>query len=116
MDALERARDHIGHDHVIVMMGDDIYDAADINSLCEDARNSRWSMLFHSGLDDSFTYTGGCVINERIFDIPAVPIKDGSETGLPQTLAAASIKFDIPVQMRLTRTWRKMNKPEDLAN
>jgi hypothetical protein len=68
------------------------------------------------GLDDTFTYTGACVINKRFNEIPLVAIKDGSEAGLPQTLAVAAMKFGINTQLRFTQTWRKMNKPEDLES
>lgn len=113
-DAISRAIPLLGDEYALVVMGDDIYDSSDLSILASDAAAKHWSMLFHMGLDDTFTYTGACVIDKRFNEIPLVAIKDGSETGLPQTLAVAAMKFGVDVRLRFTQTWRKMNKPEDL--
>jgi dTDP-glucose pyrophosphorylase len=113
-DAISRAIPLLGDEYALVVMGDDIYDSSDLSILANDAAAQHWSMLFHMGLDDTFTYTGACVIDKRFSEIPLVAIKNGSETGLPQTLAMAAMKFGVDVRLRFTQTWRKMNKPEDL--
>jgi dTDP-glucose pyrophosphorylase len=113
-DALYQCHDFAGNDHVMVLMGDDIYSAKDMADLADDIDKQAWSMLFHMGLDDTFTYTGACVIGPGIFSIPPVAIKDGTEFGLPQTIATLAMDHGQHVRIRFTKDWKKMNKPEDL--
>lgn len=135
-DALYKARDVL-KDRFIVMMGDDIYDARDIQA----ALKHEWALVVQTvagrsvggrvvyddelhivEIAEGVSETGGSistnlfVLDTRLFQHPMVPkAPDSSEMGLPQTVLAASKAFSIPVSVIEAQTWIQVSNPEDVA-
>lgn len=118
----------------LVGNGDDLYTGADMSRLVaagqpallaaevSDAR--RVGTLredppgFLAGIEAPGTHDTGLVaaglyfLDRRIFEYEPAPIKDGTEFGLPQTIA--EMARDIPVKLVRTEQWRSITTPEDL--
>lgn len=137
MDALLQAKEHLT-EKFLVMMGDDIYSAEDIQAvLAHD-----WALLVQRvpdtraggkviyGVDErvidiieSGGHAGGegaintnmWVLDPRIFTFPPVPKAiDSTELGLPQTVIAASKVSGIPLDIVEATRWIQITNPDDL--
>lgn len=135
-DALWRAKDVL-HERFIVLMGDDIYAAEDIEAcLAEEG----WVMLVthiasaRAGgaisvrderivdvaegehAEGSMLGTNLYVLDTRVFQYPMIPKAPGSEEfGLPQTVVAASVQSGIPFKSVRATRWIQITTPEDIA-
>lgn len=134
-DALNCAKEFIGNEPFLVLMGDDIYQDSDIQELIsyewavllydsENPSNEGKCMLDEEGnlkeiIDDgkgripqNLVYTGACVLQSEYFSwIPeAVPF--AKEVGIPQTLAAHA--HEKKIKAVITKKWHKINTPEEL--
>jgi NDP-sugar pyrophosphorylase family protein len=122
-DALLAARQSL-KDNFLVLSGDDIYDQRDLEDLISsapitllgaEAKTSRGILLMHvtadgyviglrkeiEGGERAFLNTGAYLLDERIFGMRPVSIKDGLEYGLPQTLLASGEK----IALKVARLW-----------
>jgi bifunctional UDP-N-acetylglucosamine pyrophosphorylase/glucosamine-1-phosphate N-acetyltransferase len=57
--------------------------------------------------------TGACLLDTGFFDYPLVPIRDGKEFGLPQTVVTMS--KERPVHVVRASFWMPVGKPEELT-
>lgn len=131
--ALYICRDFLGK-KFLVMMGDDIYSKEDI----EKCLKNDWAILTQemeggvSGgaikLDENknlkliqegfhqekkvLVNTGLYVLQKEFFDYDLVPIKDGKEFGLPQTLV--KVAQDYPVKVEKASFWLQVGDLEQL--
>ncbi len=135
--ALLLARPYL-KERFLVMMGDDIYDKADIEAclacpdwalLLEDMENMSMGgkMLInekgevigieegdHRGTPGLFN-TNMAVLDHRIFEYPMVPKAPGShEFGLPHNMVNASLLSGIPIHAVMSTFWVQVTAPEDL--
>jgi NDP-sugar pyrophosphorylase family protein len=132
-NALHECRD-ILNNRFMVMMGDDIYSASDMNkSLTQDQCMlvSEISGKYLGGrivtdeagnLSDiqegvhnrkqSLVNTGLYVLTDKFFKYPLVKLKDKEEFGLPQTLVEVS--RDYPVKIIKATKWLQINSIEGL--
>lgn len=115
----------------LVMNGDDLYLPDDIANLCgndlgvlakrtEDA--GRFGALatddegfltaIVEGGESGMINAGAYVMDRRFFDYDLVPIKDGAEFGLPQTLV--SMAAEHPVRIVEASEWLPIGYPEDV--
>lgn len=122
-------------DEFLVMMGDDLYHQDDIQKMLrhelallayEAEDPSQFGILLrdekgnltqikerpHSN-ETHFVNTGLYKLNKKFFDYPLVPVYDGSEYGLPQTLL--SMSRDYPVAVEKATDWQPLGKYEDIA-
>ncbi|MFA5358735.1 MAG: sugar phosphate nucleotidyltransferase [Patescibacteria group bacterium] len=134
--ALSLCRD-ILHDRFLVLMGDDIYSAADIprcleyeqsilakEVTAEEKRNYGAFEINDKGdligitekelpTGDKFLVnTGLYVLDMTFFDYDLVSIKDGKEFGLPQTLV--NVAKDHPIRIVKTDYWLPIGYPDDI--
>jgi UDP-N-acetylglucosamine diphosphorylase / glucose-1-phosphate thymidylyltransferase / UDP-N-acetylgalactosamine diphosphorylase / glucosamine-1-phosphate N-acetyltransferase / galactosamine-1-phosphate N-acetyltransferase len=120
--------------HFLVLNGDCLYDTASLEKLASRdlailaARTSepgKYSVLGTGGTKrlqkisepmlveaGAMISAGAYALDERFFDEPLVPIKDGEEFGLPQTLAAMAQYY--PVAIIEADEWFHIGTPEDL--
>lgn len=136
--ALWRAKDLL-RGRFLVMNGDDIYAQEDIQA-CTSAES--WAVLCerrelrekgkvilvddgtvldiqegHYGNEIGLINTSFFALDTRFFDIDLVPKASGSsEFGLPQTVIAASRRFNIPLFAIQTEKWIEITSPEDLMH
>ncbi len=133
-DALSLCRPYLD-ERFLVMNGDDLYAAPDIAALaghrlailakaCEVPgrygafRTDAVGRLIDI-IEGGQVPAGGLVnaglyaLDRRFFDYPLVPIKDGKEFGLPQTLV--SMAQDHPIAVVPASFWLPIGYPEDLA-
>lgn len=117
----------------LVVMGDDLYQKADLEKMlgydlavlaCEMEDSSQFGVLEidsegklvkivekpHNP-EDKLVNTGAYVLNEHFFEYPLVPISE-KEFGLPQTLIQMRDKYDIAVER--TKVWFPIGTPEAL--
>jgi bifunctional UDP-N-acetylglucosamine pyrophosphorylase/glucosamine-1-phosphate N-acetyltransferase len=136
-DALWRAKDMLTNEF-IVMYADDLHPRRDVMNCL----GKGWAMCVKK-LDDlgsaadirvdennniteiveADTHGGGpglanvglYVLDKRIFDIEPVLVTGRTELGLPQTMLAASKKFNIPITTVEATDWITVSTPEDLV-
>ncbi len=135
MDALLAARALL-HDTFLVMNGDDIHVKEDLVkcvlhewalAVCEsDDVRSASSVQIHEGeitdIVEADRHGGGAglagvgvyVLDGRVFDVEPVVLQGRSETGLPQTMLAASRKFGIPISAVSVGFPLHFTTPDDL--
>lgn len=133
-DALWQAQ-NILTDRFMVMMGDDLYSAEDINSCLKHP----WSILVKEvpflqrggriildqdnhlidiiecqehNLPNGLVNAGLYVLNKEIFNYPLVKIPNVEEYGLPQTLIQAT--KDVDIKIVKSKEWIEMTSPEDI--
>jgi len=136
MDALLQAKQHLTG-KFLVMMGDDIYATEDVRACL----SREWALLAahvpdvsvggtlvtrdgvleeireHSHGGSGLVSTNLFVLDTRLFNQNPVPKAAGStETGLPQTVLAASKKQHIPLSIIETTRWIQISSPADLIN
>lgn len=122
----------------IVMMGDDLYGAEDVERACStpdwvmvieetESMASGGKVIVEHGLvtdieEGDHRGTAGnmntnlLVLDERIFAHPMVPKAAGSdEYGLPQTVLVAAKAEGIPLHAVPATSWIQITAPEDLA-
>ncbi len=119
----------------IVMNGDDLYASQDVATvashdlavLANETRVAGRYGAFKTDADGRVTdiieggevQPGGLVnaglyaLDTRFFDYPLVPIRDGAEFGLPQTLV--TVAKDHPVNVVRATFWMPIGYPEDLV-
>lgn len=122
------------HDRFLVMNGDDLYDAQDIKRAMdheyaivahETEEQGRFGTLIadeHGNLagiakeeghrPGSLVNTGIYAMDHRFFDYELMPLKNGVEFGLPQTLV--SMSKDTPIRILKSTFWLPIGFPEDL--
>ncbi len=123
------------HGKFIVMNGDDLYAARDVEAVAahdlavlahETQTPGRYGAFKTDTegkvvdiIEGGEVQPGGLVnaglyaLDERFFDYPLVPIRDGAEFGLPQTLV--TVTKDHPVTVVRASFWMPIGYPEDLA-
>jgi len=130
--ALHECR-HLLQGRFLAMNGDDIYDAADMARMSVEASAvlayrltgpNRFGILDTDregnlkGIVEDGNTAGGLIntgmyaLEPDFFDYPLVPIKGGTEFGLPQTLA--QVAQDRPVRVLVAGFWVPLGYPEDL--
>jgi bifunctional UDP-N-acetylglucosamine pyrophosphorylase/glucosamine-1-phosphate N-acetyltransferase len=119
----------------LVLNGDDLYAGADLAELAARdlailAKPSEVSGRFGALRTDahgrlleiaensdepagSLVNTGAYALDQRFFDYPLAPIRNGREFGLPQTLVR--VAADHPVEIVQAGFWVPIGYPEDLA-
>jgi len=133
--ALSLCEQHI-RGRFIVLMGDDMYGEDDMQNCLE----HDWAWLvkkvhgkFTGGkivyddsgnvvaveegthdADSGYVGTNLFVLGTEYFNYPMVPIKDGKEFGLPQTVALAAADF--PIKMIEANNWQQVTDMEDLKH
>ncbi|QSH39546.1 NTP transferase domain-containing protein [Candidatus Kaiserbacteria bacterium] len=131
--ALSLCQKHL-HGRFIVLMGDDVYGKDDIKNCLQ----YDWAWLvkkvrgkFTGGriiydsdgnvtsvtegkhnVKDGFVGTNLFVLGMEYFNYQMVPIKDGKEYGLPQTVALAA--EDFPIKMVEAKNWEQISDMNDL--
>ncbi|HTM69192.1 MAG TPA: nucleotidyltransferase family protein [Candidatus Binatia bacterium] len=132
-DALARCRPLLNA-KFLVMNGDDLYGASDIAAACErdlailakrtevpgrygafrtDANGNMIDIIEGAEIEAGGLVNAGLyVLDERFFRYPLVPIKDGAEFGLPQTLV--TMAKDHPIAILKAGFWLPIGYPEDL--
>lgn len=137
-DALLRSRDSLNDSPFLVVNGDDLYQKTDLETLVSSdafamlakhvSRPNRCSHLeTESGhlsriipknelpdekaLSHTFTYTGACFLDRRIFDLQPTQISSG-EFSLPHTIET-HLKT-IPVTMIKASFWMPVGTPDEL--
>lgn len=122
------------HERFLVMNGDDLYDAQDIEramaheyavvaheteepgrfgALIADERGNLAGIAKEDGRrPGSLVNTGIYAMDHRFFDYELVPLKNGVEFGLPQTLV--SMSKDVPIRILKSTFWLPIGFPEDL--
>lgn len=135
--ALWRAKD-ILTDRFIVMMGDDLYSAQDIEAVrtAKDWAMAVWKtdeikggivqvddrhhitrIIEGSKSGEGFAGTNLFGLDTRIFQYPMIPKAAGSpEYGLPQTIVAAAEQSGIPFTAIEATDWIQITSPEDIAS
>lgn len=133
--ALWRARDML-EDRFLVMMGDDIYAAADVEACI--AKRDAWAMLVQktehiaggavtidgkhritSIIENStgagYAGTNLFALDTRLFEYDMIPKAEGSgEYGLPQTVVAASKESHVPFFAVPATQWIQITSPGDI--
>ncbi len=127
--SLWQARDHL-NEKFIVMTGDDLYSSSDLQECLKhdlsglvyklDKAQSGGKVVTKGdfitdiveGSNDvgSTIATGLYVLNPKIFNLKLVPIKNGEEFGLPQTI----IQSKKPIKAVYATNWHQVTSPEDL--
>jgi len=132
-DALARCRPLLSG-KFLVMNGDDLYGAADIATACgrdlailakqtdvrgrygafrTDAAGNLVDIIEGAEIEAGGLVNAGLyVLDERFFEYPLVPIKDGAEFGLPQTLVVMA--KDHPIAILKAGFWMPIGYPDDL--
>lgn len=133
--ALNAARDFIGDDSFLVLMGDDIYDKQDLQSLagCEwgiflfdaETPNNEGKIIIDEkgnlsgilqdpeGLQKrNLICTGAYKLQPEYFNWKPEQVRATGEIGIPQTLAAHA--KDVEIKAMITKNWHKINSPEEL--
>lgn len=132
-DALRICRDVLT-DRFLVLNGDDLYDSDDMRRALTHDLAILAMPSAHPGVYGSFRTdaeghlidivegaeartntlinTGLYVLDRRFFDYPLVPIRDGREFGLPQTLVRMAT--DHPIAIPLATFWMPIGNPEEL--
>lgn len=133
-NSLWQTREYVD-DKFIVLMGDDIYDKEDLESLSRhdhallayrsDARRMGGKFILNTdgtldtivedsdgSINSPLVYTGACVLSPAIFSYEPVQIPGRKEYGLPQTIALMTRKYKIHI-VEATR-WKQITAPEDL--
>lgn len=119
-------------DRFFVLNGDDLYLPEDLEAMCAHdravlglraTRTGRFGALDADANGDliaivdggagSMINIGAYLVDRTYFDVPLVPIKDGAEFGLPQTLAAGA--STAPVRVIDAHAWFPIGYPEDVA-
>lgn len=133
-DALARCKPLLSG-KFLVMNGDDLYGADDVANACRrelailakrtdvpgrfgafrtDADGNMLDIIEGAEIEAGGLVNAGLyVLDERFFDYPLVPIKDGAEFGLPQTLVPMA--KDHPIAILEAGFWLPIGYPEDLA-
>lgn len=131
--ALFDCRDHVS-ERFVVMMGDDIYDARDLQKMLHH-ENAMLAMPierkfyagnliissdgFLQGMDDEpgfkkgFLNTGMYVLTRKIFEYELQSVPGSNELGLPQTVAVMA--QNLPIKVLQTENWHQITSPEDLC-
>lgn len=132
-DAVHRAAELLTGKFLVVN-GDDLYDAADLAALAGnelamlalrtdvarisgairmDERGGLAEIIEGASLSPGeLINTGAYALDRRFFEYPLVPIKDGAEFGLPQTIARMA--KDHPVRIVEAKFWMPVGTPEEL--
>jgi NDP-sugar pyrophosphorylase family protein len=134
MDALLQAKDVLT-DRFLVMMGDDIYSSEDIRAVLAhewallvarvpdtsvggrivEERGRVIDILEHSVAGAGFISTNLFALDPRIFNYPPMLKAPGSsETGLPQTVLAASRASGVSLSLVEAVRWIQITSPEDI--
>lgn len=133
-DALARCRGALSG-KFLVMNGDDLYGKDDVAAACArdlailakrttvpgrfgafrtDASGNMIDIIEGAEIEAGGLVNAGLyVLDERFFGYPLVPIKDGAEFGLPQTLV--TMAKDHPIAILEAGFWLPIGYPEDLA-
>ena len=132
-DALSRCRPLLSG-KFLVMNGDDLYGAADVAEACgrelailakqtevrgrfgafrTDENGHLVDIIEGAEIEAGGLVNAGLyVLDERFFDYPLVPIGNGTEFGLPQTLV--TMAKDHPIAILKAGFWLPIGYPEDL--
>jgi UDP-N-acetylglucosamine diphosphorylase / glucose-1-phosphate thymidylyltransferase / UDP-N-acetylgalactosamine diphosphorylase / glucosamine-1-phosphate N-acetyltransferase / galactosamine-1-phosphate N-acetyltransferase len=132
-DALRICRPHLD-ERFLVMNGDDLYDAGDMAEMVRHelailAKATEIPGRFGAFRTDEdgrlidiieggevpaggLVNAGMYALDRRFFDHPLVPIKDGKEFGLPQTLVLMAKEH--PISVIKANFWLPIGYPEDL--
>lgn len=130
--ALHACRDLLGREPFLALNGDDLYSAVDLDALAvagpailiseTPAGATRFSacILREDGSLAAIkenavgpTNAGAYALNSSFFSYPLVPIKDGTEFGLPHTVAVMA--DDVTVKTVRATSWTPIGTPEELA-
>ena len=119
----------------LIMMGDDIYSREDIEEVLKHERSilvkkvhSKFSggkVIFDENGNftsiEEGTHENGGVINTNMFvltpeyfNYPMVPIKDGEEFGLPQTVV--KMAKDFPIKVVEAQNWKQISDLDDVKD
>jgi len=132
--ALHACRDLLGREPFLALNGDDLYDAADLDALASatpamlvaDHRMIGGAMPDACVLRDDGSLSalkkgsegpvnaGAYALDSRFFAYPLVPIKDGTEFGLPHTVAVMADDLTVKT-VRATR-WIPIGTPQELID
>lgn len=132
-DALSRCKSLL-RGKFLVMNGDDLYGADDVAAACArdlsilakktevrgrfgafrtDAAGNLVDIIEGAEIEAGGLVNAGLyVLDERFFGYPLVPIRDGAEFGLPQTLV--TMAKDHPIAILRAGFWMPIGYPEDL--
>lgn len=132
--ALWQAKGHLADGGFLVLMGDDIYDRRDLESLARSRRAvlvKKVSGTASGGLvtlapdgtvsdisegthvgDDLLMNAAAYSLGPELFECEPVKIEGREEFGLPQTIAAAAHRF--PMSVVETSAWIQLSAPEDI--
>lgn len=125
----------IVRDEFLVMYGDDLYAKDDIKKMlrhkfavsafrvedpapfgiliCDEGGNLIDIVEKPHDNQSNLVFTGLAKLSKQYFDYPLVPVYNGTEFGLPQTMA--TMRKEFPIAIEIARIWKPLGKIEDIA-